>query len=470
MEYLRFLIGHRSTNVLAAHIIRRKGTLFNRAVSELSAKSRWCLTGTPIQNKFEDIGALFAFIRARPFHNIGMFRKLIANPFNESGKRRAIAVRRLVTLLDSLCIRRTKERLHLPQAEDLRKELTFSPAEQQQYDKTVRDMSRCLKQQVGNSKSMNDFGLFQINLQLRILCNHGTHQQPFAWKRNAWLENMRDMREFALTSMVATGEVVCSYCKETMPITSARNIYRMYGEQCRHAICDLCSVASLDEDAEDGDFEIQCPICAQTELLRDVKSRPAAKRVLDEHYFQPNGYSTKMACLVADLLENISDKKRHVSYVFSSKHKELTVASIVFSCWTKTLELISRYLKDAGIPFERIDGGISLRERENILEAFAKRHDLPVLIMTTGTGAYGLNLTAASRIFIIEPQWNPAVENQAISRAIRLGQADSVQVTRYVTKNTVEQVSGLILFGERSLKVVGHALSTEPKDHDCRNT
>jgi SWI/SNF-related matrix-associated actin-dependent regulator of chromatin subfamily A3 len=64
--------------------------------------------------------------------------------------------------------------------------------------------------------------------------------------------------------------------------------------------------------------------------------------------------------------------------------------------------------------------------------------------MTTGTGAYGLNLTAANRIFIFEPQWNPAVENQAVSRAIRLGQESSVQVTRYIMKNTVEQVSALI--------------------------
>jgi SWI/SNF-related matrix-associated actin-dependent regulator of chromatin subfamily A3 len=122
----------------------------------------------------------------------------------------------------------------------------------------------------------------------------------------------------------------------------------------------------------------------------------------------------------------------------------LIVASIVFSCWTRTLELISQHLNAAGIAFERIDGGISLQKREAILKAFAERDDLPVLIMTTGTGAYGLNLTAANRIFIIEPQWNPAVENQAISRAIRLGQAESVQVTRYIIRNTVEQVSNLI--------------------------
>lgn len=57
------------------------------------------------------------------------------------------------------------------------------------------------------------------------------------------------------------------------------------------------------------------------------------------------------------------------------------------------------------------------------------------------TIGYSLNLTAANRVFIVEPQWNPSVENQAIARAIRLGQGQSVLVTRYVVSRTVEQVS-----------------------------
>jgi SWI/SNF-related matrix-associated actin-dependent regulator of chromatin subfamily A3 len=76
--------------------------------------------------------------------------------------------------------------------------------------------------------------------------------------------------------------------------------------------------------------------------------------------------------------------------------------------------------------------------------------------MTTGTGAYGyglskayddllmchrLNLTAANRIYIVEPQWNPSVESQAVARAIRLGQEAAVSVTRYFVEKTVEQVS-----------------------------
>jgi hypothetical protein len=83
----------------------------------------------------------------------------------------------------------------------------------------------------------------------------------------------------------------------------------MYEEKCRHAICDLCCGTTLDEEADDENAEKHCPICAQAESLRGVKGNPAARRVLDAKYFQPNGYSTKITCLVNDLRENLRDKR-----------------------------------------------------------------------------------------------------------------------------------------------------------------
>jgi SWI/SNF-related matrix-associated actin-dependent regulator of chromatin subfamily A3 len=71
-----------------AHIIRRQSTVLYRTVAELKARSRWCLTGTPIQNRLEDIGSLFAFIRIIPFNSASTFRKYIATPFDDGGKRR----------------------------------------------------------------------------------------------------------------------------------------------------------------------------------------------------------------------------------------------------------------------------------------------------------------------------------------------------------------------------------------------
>lgn len=115
--------------------------------------------------------------------------------------------------------------------------------------------------------------------------------------------------------------------------------------------------------------------------------------------------------------------------------------SIIFSCWTRTLDLIESALQNARIIFQRIDGECPTAKREKILDDFAKDPHFRVLIMTTGTGAVGLNLATANRVFIVEPQWNPSVENQAIARALRLGQEQSVQVTRYMVNRTIEQVS-----------------------------
>ncbi|KAF2638943.1 hypothetical protein P280DRAFT_404243, partial [Massarina eburnea CBS 473.64] len=113
---------------------------------------------------------------------------------------------------------------------------------------------------------------------------------------------------------------------------------------------------------------------------------------------------------------------------------------IIFSCWTHTLDLIQLYLSHASIPFQRIDGECPTSKREKILHNFTHNPHLCVLIMTTGTGAVGLNLATANRVFIVEPQWNPSVENQAIARALRLGQEQKVLVTRYVVNRTIETV------------------------------
>jgi len=117
----------------------------------------------------------------------------------------------------------------------------------------------------------------------------------------------------------------------------------------------------------------------------------------------------------------------------------MTTKSIIFSCWTRTLDLIGSSLNNALVNFQRIDGECPTAKREKILDEFTNNPNLRVLIMTTGTGAVGLNLATANRVFIFEPQWNPKVEDQAIARALRLGQEQSVQVIRYMVKGSIEQ-------------------------------
>ncbi|KAI9663837.1 MAG: hypothetical protein M1821_007327 [Bathelium mastoideum] len=321
-------------------IILDEGTEINRTVSELHAQSRWCLTGTPIQNRLEDIGALFAFLRIRPFDSMANFRHYVVNPFEESERGRQLAVQRLTTLIDSLCLRRTRELLHLPAEQQCTRMLDFSSEERNQYIRSKKIMIQTIKQRAGDFDGQNMFSMFHAQQQLRIMCNHGTYQHHFQFQRHSLHDGQDD------------------------PIGGSR-----------------------------------------------------------EAYFRQKGHSTKMVALMHDVKSNLSGTK-----------------SIIFSCWTRTLNLIGKHLDDERIRFERIDGACPFAKRQRILDDFARDRRIPVLIMTTGTGAFGLNITTANRVFIVEPQWNPSVENQAIARALRLGQGQQVLVTRYVVKNTIEQV------------------------------
>ncbi|RSL61430.1 hypothetical protein CEP54_006267 [Fusarium duplospermum] len=88
----------------------------------------------------------------------------------------------------------------------------------------------------------------------------------------------------------------------------------------------------------------------------------------------------------------------------------------------------------------RIDGSLSNKDRVRVLEEFQKDQSVSVLLITVQTGAVGLTLTVATQVHIVEPQWNPSVEEQAIARALRMGQTKPVKVFRYMMKNTVEEV------------------------------
>jgi SWI/SNF-related matrix-associated actin-dependent regulator of chromatin subfamily A3 len=292
-----------------AHIVRRQSTVLYRTVAELKARSRWCLTGTPIQNRLEDIGSLFAFIRIIPFNSASNFRKYIATPFDDGGKRRDVAIERFTRLLDSLCLRRTKDLLHLPDQEDRVRNLEFSQEERIQYDQTQNMMMRAAKNQVGGFDQKSTLGLFQVQLQLRILCNHGTYQQPFSWNRRKL--HLIDEREAMEASMGRDGEVTCSACKQTMSVLDAGTMYRRFTEHCRHVLCLDCIEESMPIVVDNAIPE--CPLCAH--LHRAPKQANPADVVdasEEDHYFRPQGTSSKMEALMTDVQANVYASKRYV--------------------------------------------------------------------------------------------------------------------------------------------------------------
>lgn len=111
--------------------------------------------------------------------------------------------------------------------------------------------------------------------------------------------------------------------------------------------------------------------------------------------------------------------------------------ALVFSQWTSYLDLIEPHFRKHKISFNRLDG--STPNRQEIVREFQDPSGPSVMLISLKAGGVGLNLTAADHIFLMDPWWNPTVENQATDRAHRIGQVNPVLVHRLVTENTIEQ-------------------------------
>uniref|UniRef100_A0A8B9J213 DNA excision repair protein ERCC-6-like n=1 Tax=Amazona collaria TaxID=241587 RepID=A0A8B9J213_9PSIT len=114
--------------------------------------------------------------------------------------------------------------------------------------------------------------------------------------------------------------------------------------------------------------------------------------------------------------------------------------TLVFSQSRKMLDIIEQVLSRRQFRIMRIDGTVThLLEREKRISAFQRSRDYSVFLLTTQVGGVGITLTAASRVVIFDPSWNPATDAQAVDRAYRIGQKENVVIYRLITCGTVEE-------------------------------
>jgi superfamily II DNA or RNA helicase len=135
---------------------------------------------------------------------------------------------------------------------------------------------------------------------------------------------------------------------------------------------------------------------------------------------------------VADRSSKVDRLLETLEEIVAEEHKAL-----VFSQWTSLLDRVQPALEAAGLRYSRLDG--STRDRAAVVSEFQSQDGPPVLLISLKAGGTGLNLTAADHVFLMDPWWNPAVEDQAKDRAHRIGQERPVMVYRMVAKDTVEE-------------------------------
>ncbi|MBU6158319.1 MAG: DEAD/DEAH box helicase [Bacteroidetes bacterium] len=152
--------------------------------------------------------------------------------------------------------------------------------------------------------------------------------------------------------------------------------------------------------------------------LRQICDAPS---LLNSDEVLPNA-SIKLNELGRELSENIGPNK-----------------ALVFSQFLGMLSLIQEKLKELNIPFVYFDGSTSATGREKAVHAFQNDPSIRVFLISLKAGGVGLNLTAASYVYIVDPWWNPAVEQQAIDRTHRIGQTNNIFAYRMICKNSIEE-------------------------------
>jgi SNF2 family DNA or RNA helicase len=123
---------------------------------------------------------------------------------------------------------------------------------------------------------------------------------------------------------------------------------------------------------------------------------------------------------------------RSIENVIEEGHKLL-----IFSSYVKHLVLVQNYLEERNCKYSILTG--ATRDRAKVISDFTNNEDNKVFLISLKAGGTGLNLTAADYVFILDPWWNPAAENQAISRAHRIGQNKKVFVYRFITSDSIEE-------------------------------
>ncbi len=181
------------------------------------------------------------------------------------------------------------------------------------------------------------------------------------------------------------------------------------------------------------------------QILEEVKNRYLDTENVGNSYLHILAALTKLRqiCNHPHLVDN--DLKDNIE--FSGKLellREIIVDAVeggkkllIFSQFVQMLKIIREMLKEEKITFEYMDG--SIKNRQKVIDNFNNNNNIRTFLISLKTGGFGLNLTSADTVIIVDPWWNPMGENQAIDRAHRIGQTKKVMVYKIITKGTIEE-------------------------------
>ncbi|KAI9149531.1 DNA repair protein RAD16 [Paramyrothecium foliicola] len=446
-----------------AHCIKTRTTMTAKACFALKTDYRWCLTGTPLQNRIGEFFSLIRFLNMRPFasylckqcpcsslewamdddsrcshckhagmQHVSVFNQELLNPIQKFGNlgpgREAFRKLRLMT--DRIMLRRLKKdhtnSMELPVKEIYVDRQFFGEEENDFANSIMTNGQRKFDTYVAQGVLLNNYAnIFGLIMQMRQVADH----PDLILKKNA--EGGQNV-------------LVCCICDEP-----AEDAVR---SRCKHDFCRAC-VASYVRSTDEPD----CPRChislsidlEQPEIEQDenlVKKSSIINRIKMENWTS----SSKIELLVHELHKLRSDNASH--------------KSIIFSQFTTMLQLIEWRLRRAGITTVMLDGSMTPAQRQASIEHFMNNVDVECFLVSLKAGGVALNLTEASRVFIVDPWWNPAAEWQSADRCHRIGQTRPCTITRLCIEDSVE--SRMVLIQEKKTNMIHSTVNADDKAMD----
>lgn len=455
-----------------AHMIRNQDTNVFKAACELVSKRRWAVTGTPIQNRLDDLGALVRFLKIYPFHEKGSFEKHFLSPFKMGDPQ---VISNLHLMVDSMTLRRSKDKIELPDRVENIVRLDFSESEYALYEAFAKDANRKLNAMVGQGRLMGKgYAHVLVNItRLRLICAHGKELLSeedmkilagTSWDTAIDIGVDEDLEKPAMTEdqiydtfylLRESNMDMCARCNDTIGKVSEgeANDYEEeavdndvigFMTPCLHTICPRCIDDYKKELAPTMDNYATCPTCEQyikavlppirqSGVQADLERRQIKKLQPTKKGGIYSGPHTKVKALIADLMRFKEESQALIEI------GEPPIRSVVFSGWTQYMDLIEIAMVDNDIPFVRLDGKMSVPQRSAVMNRFKTDPSILCILVSIKAGGQGLNFTAANKVFMMEPQFNPGVEMQAVDRVHRLGQKRDVVIKRFIMCNSFEE-------------------------------
>lgn len=433
-----------------------------RACFALKADHKWCLSGTPLQNRIGEFFSLIRFLEIRPFacymckqckceplnwsmdennrcrgcnhsgmHHVSVFNQELLNPIQRYGNNGLgkTAFDKLRLLTDRFMLRRVKRdhssAMELP-AKEIYVDRQFFGEEENDFASSIMNNSaRKFETYVAQGVMLNNYAnIFGLIMQMRQVADH---PDLLLKKHSEGGQNI----------------MVCGICDEVAEEAIRSN--------CRHDFCRSC-VRNYIKSADESESVPDCPQChiqlaidlEQPEIEQDeqtVKKSSIINRIKMENWTS----SSKIEALVYDLHELRSRNG-------SSK-------SIIFSQFTSMLQLVEWRLRRAGITTVMLDGSMTPAQRQASINAFMTNPNIECFLVSLKAGGVALNLTEASKIFIVDPWWNPAAEWQSADRCHRIGQTRPCSITRLCIEDSVE--SRMVLLQEKKANMINSTINAD---------